>query len=142
MIYYLLAGLALLYLIIVHPWSEHMTNADVKKKQDFHASKPTEWAIPKAEETHEAIKPKSTKKKASIDHAIRGPTVTPLDPNAPQPTIGTGKNGTGEYPDIYGPELLKEPGHADLDFLPASEFPPGPPVPSPYLNDFSKILKM
>lgn len=120
------ALLALIYLVVVHPWTEHMTNADVQKK-------------------HATLK-------SSPDPAIRGPLVPALDPNAPSPTDSSSKNGNGVYPDIYGPEELKKPGGRDhgggdssdpppYDFVPAAEFPAGPSEPAPFLNDFSKILK-
>ena len=81
---------------------------------------------------------------------IWGPRAPELDPNQPRPTdSGNGRNGSGIYPNIYGPESLKTPGGnggdssdpPPFDFIPAAEFPAGPLHPSPYLNDFSKILK-
>ena len=119
-----------------------MTNKDVAAKLEFHASKPS------------GFKPKHPVK---VDgQAIYGPTAPKLDPNAPEPgSGGGGKNGSGVYPDIYGPEALTPPGHSDItgqggdssnpppyDYVPAAEFPAGPLQPEPYLNDFSKILKM
>lgn len=81
---------------------------------------------------------------------IWGPQAPEIDPNQPSPTdSGNGKHGSGIYPSIYGPESLKTPGGnggdssdpPPFDFIPAAEFPAGPLHPSPYLNDFSKILK-
>ena len=81
---------------------------------------------------------------------IRGPTAPPLDKNQPSPGDNDSKikQGSGVYPDIYGPDLLQVPGGDDQmtilqqnDFVPAAEFPAGPLFPSPYLNDFSKMLK-
>jgi hypothetical protein len=82
---------------------------------------------------------------------IWGPLAPKLDPNQPSPSdSGNGKHGSGVYPHIYGPDLLDAPGSKDkedsidipeYDYLPAAEFPAGPLQPSPYLNDFSKILK-
>ena len=82
---------------------------------------------------------------------IMGPRAPELDPNQPRPTdSGNGsKYGSGVYPNIYGPESLEPPGGGGgdssdpppFDFIPAAEFPAGPLQPSPYLNDFSRILK-
>jgi hypothetical protein len=83
---------------------------------------------------------------------IRGPKTSEIDPNEPVPggDSGNGKHGSGVYPHIYGPDMLEVPGKKDtedssepgmFDFIPAAEFPAGPLQPSPYLNDFSKILK-
>lgn len=82
---------------------------------------------------------------------IWGPRAPQLDPNQPRPTdSGNGsKHGTGVYPNIYGPDSLDPPGGnggdssdpPPFDFIPAAEFPAGPLQPSPYLNDFSRILK-
>ena len=82
---------------------------------------------------------------------IWGPLAPKLDPNQPSPSdSGNGKHGSGVYPHIYGPDFLDAPGSKDnedqinipeYDYLPAAEFPAGPLQPSPYLNDFSKILK-
>jgi hypothetical protein len=82
---------------------------------------------------------------------IWGPRAPKLDPNQPRPTdSGNGsKHGSGVYPNIYGPDSLDPPGGnggdssdpPPFDFVPAAEFPAGPLYPSPYLNDFSKILK-
>lgn len=82
---------------------------------------------------------------------IWGPRAPKLDPNQPRPSdSGNGKHG-GVYPHIYGPDSLDPPGSKDaggdssnpppFDFIPAAEFPAGPLQPSPYLNDFSKMLK-
>jgi hypothetical protein len=131
----LLALAALAYLW----WSqEHMTNKDVQSKLDFHNSKPTTW---------DKTKKKAPKKGTSVE----GPGVPPLDPNEPDPTDSESKNSKSVYPDIYGPESLKAPGHMSqggdssdpppYDYVPAAEFPAGPAEPAPYLNDFSKILK-
>lgn len=88
------------------------------------------------------------KKTVEAGEPIRGPKVPPRG-NDPEPSGGSGgKHGAGIYPDMYGPEVLQAPGHKDgsfdlsqYDFVPAAEFPAGPLYPSPYLNDFSKILK-
>ena len=81
---------------------------------------------------------------------IWGPLAPKFDPNQPRPSdSGNGKHGSGVYPHIYGPDTLEPPGSKDkgdidmpdYDYVPAAEFPAGPLQPSPYLNDFSKILK-
>lgn len=82
---------------------------------------------------------------------IWGPLVPKLDPNQPSPSdSGNGRNGSGVYPNIYGPDIIEAPGSKDkedqinipeYDYVPAAEFPAGPLQPSPYLNDFSKFLK-
>jgi hypothetical protein len=81
---------------------------------------------------------------------IWGPLAPKFDPNQPRPSdSGNGKHGSGVYPHIYGPDTLEAPGSKDkgdidipdYDYVPAAEFPAGPLQPSPYLNDFSKILK-
>ena len=143
----LLALLSLVLICLWNPVFEHMTNADVKAKQDFHQSKPTEWNMT----------PASTHKKADTPNKpIYGPRIAPLDPNEPAPSMpasGTGDGSKSIYPQIYGPEELKPPGHKDsgantssdmplpYDYVPAAEFPAGPAEPAPYLSDFSKILK-
>lgn len=96
--------------------------------------------------------PNPAQESKSSGQEIWGPRAPKLDPNQPRPSdSGNGKNKSGVYPDIYGPEMLEVPGHADkggdssnpppYDYVPAAEFPAGPLQPSPYLNDFSKMLK-
>jgi hypothetical protein len=82
---------------------------------------------------------------------IRGPKAPMIDYNEPKPTDSNNNSkNSGVYPHIYGPEMLEVPGNADggdssnppaFDYVPAAEFPAGPFQPSPYLNDFSKMLK-
>jgi hypothetical protein len=77
---------------------------------------------------------------------LRGPTIPKEEKKnekeEPLPENQGGKNASS-YPKIYGPELLLKPGHSSstYDFIPAPEFPIGPEVPSPFLTDFSKIMK-
>lgn len=84
---------------------------------------------------------------------LRGPTIPKEEKKEekeePLPENQGGKNGSS-YPKIYGPELLLKPGHnpnssstssSTYDFIPAPDFPKGPEVPSPFLTDFSKIMK-
>jgi hypothetical protein len=146
----LLALVSLLLICLWNPVFEHMTNAAVATKHEFHQSKPTVWDM--------ALKPTSTHKKAdSPNKPIYGPRVPPVDPNEPAPSMpasGAGNgSGTSIYPQIYGPEEVKPPGHKDsahnassdmplpYDYVPAAEFPAGPAEPAPFLSDFSKILK-
>jgi hypothetical protein len=153
--YTIFALVCLVIIILWNPVYEHMTNADIKKKHDFHASKPKKWEIPNPEDTKEKLKARSGK-----GNQIYGPKTPPEDPNAPKPTSNTDTNGKMTYPDIYGPELLTASGSSkktgeslvqhinditqdqNYEFVPASEFPAGPSEPAPYLNDFSKILNM
>ena len=151
-----IAMICLVLVILWNPVFEHMTNADIAKKVEFHASKPSTWKMPNPEETKNKLQPKSDRKKADPNLQIYGPTVPPVDPNAPKPIPGgNGKNGSGVYPAIFGPDSLNAPGHKssssssssnadsplEYDFLPAAEFPAGPSEPAPFLNDFSKLLK-
>ena len=133
---YILVGVALLVIVFWNPVFENMTNADVQKKQDFHAAgsddkskKPTTWELPPAKSTQ--------KKSVSPEPPLMGPRVPAVDLSQPSGTLDPSKNGSSVYPDIYGPELLKEPGYNPYK-QPA--FPEGPLEPAPYLNDFSSIL--
>jgi len=93
--------------------------------------------------------PKESPKKSK--EGIWGPKAPELDKSQPRPkdSSDSSKTGSGVYPDIYGPEQLNIPGSGEqdssdpsyYDYVPAAEFPSGPLFPSPYLNDFSKILK-
>jgi hypothetical protein len=148
-----LAILCLVLVIFWNPVFENMTNADISKKGEFHASKPTNWEMPNPEDTKKKLAAKSTHKKADPNHQIMGPMIPPVDPNAPEPTSGNGKNGSGVYPSIYGPESLAAPGSKDskhseegsgtppYQMMPTAEFPAGPAEPMPFLTDFSKILR-
>lgn len=140
-LYYIVGILGFLYLAFFSTY-EHMTNSDVQKHHDHHAKKSGSWNTNK--------KDNLTQKKE-----IRGPTTPEKpkedpDPDSPdsKPKVPT----SGVYPDIYGPEILLVPGHKDhgshdshnpepYDFVPAAEFPAGPNAPSPFLTDFSKLLK-
>jgi hypothetical protein len=141
--------LGLISLILVIFWGppfEHMTNSDVQKKHDFHQSNPTKWDINEKKENE--IKEK-------IDKGLKGPRITPLDPNEPLPINhnDTNSKNSAIYPQIYGPESLKTPGHKDTNntnntsifddtqYTGFQEFPSGPSEPQPFLSDFSKMLK-
>ena len=102
---------------------------------------------------------KTSKKKSDQipELPVYGPKVQP--PVDPAPTKSSNDNGTGIYPDIYGPDIAgvpgtqhksKDPGtHYDpkstsdvYDYNPTllKAFPVSGP-PQPYLNDFSKMMK-
>jgi hypothetical protein len=141
---YIVAALSIVYLIWNHYSIEHMSNKDLQDKEEHNATKPKDWKGAKH----------PTGKKPN-GQPIQGPRAPQLDPNQPDPSDGGGgKNGSGVYPDIYGPDSLLPPGHKDIhlqgestsdpppyDYVPAAEFPAGPAEPAPYLNDFSTILK-
>lgn len=150
--YTYLAILCLVLVIFWNPVFEHMTNADVAKKMDFHASGPTKWHMPNAEDTKKKLTPISTHKKA-LNQQIMGPMIPEEDANAPTSSKSDSKNGSGVYPSIYGPESLLPPGSKDAKssgsesgtpeytMMPTAEFPAGPAEPAPFLTDFSKILR-
>ena len=123
-----------------------MTNSDVEIKENHH-KKATTW-----DSVH---KPKSKESKSNVKEPIRGPKTTKPEPHTepePEPEPENGGKGKSVYPDIYGPDITTAPGNNNLlfqdssnpspvDFIPAREFPSGPMSPSPFLNDFSKIMK-
>jgi hypothetical protein len=133
---WLILGLISLFLIIFwNPVFEHMTNADVQKKLDFHASSPTKWNM-------------SKKPDGEPNKQIMGPLVPPKQ-DEPQPIHDSKtSNGSAVYPEIYGPESLKAPGEKGKDsifsestYTGFSDFPKGPVNPSPILSNFSKLHK-
>lgn len=133
MIYLIIGIIALLYLCCFSTW-EHMTNSDVKKKLEHHKTATTWDSVHKPKKIEET--------------SIKGPQITAKEAHEqhnPEPSDDPKKSPN--YPDIYGPDILLEPGHKDnglpgsYDFLPANEFPAGPKAPSPFLTDFSKILR-
>jgi len=136
MMYLILGIIALLYLCCFSTW-EHMTNSDVQKKLEHHKTATTWDSVHKS-------KTESKEEKTSI----KGPQITAKEAHEQHnPEPSDDPNKSAYYPDIYGPDILLEPGHKDnglpgsYDFLPANEFPAGPKAPSPFLTDFSKILK-
>lgn len=148
--YTILALICLVLIILWNPVFEHMTNADIQKKHDFHASNPKKWEMPNPEDTKEKLKSRSGK-----GTEVYGPQIPESEANHPLPVLTETKNKGMTYPDIYGPEVITSSGHKsqgnntqnvlnlpEYDIQPASEFPAGPSEPLPYLNDFSKILKM
>ena len=142
MIQYILLGLCLVVIFLWHPMTERMTNADVAKKQEFHASKPLKW---------ETVPSKSTHKKADTGEQIYGPEIPAPGKDEPQPAPikDHGTEVKYVYPTVLGPEQKKAPRQASTDsstpldepsYTPAAEFPAGPAEPMPFLTDFSKIL--
>ncbi len=134
-----------LSLIIIFFWNsaEHMTNADVAKKMDFHASKPLKW---------DTMAPKSTHKKADGGQQIYGPEIPAPGKDDPKPAPPAKDHGTQVeyvYPTVLGPEQKKvplqsatetTPDDGSASYVPANEFPAGPAEPMPFLTDFSRIL--
>jgi hypothetical protein len=131
-----------------------LMDVEVQKPVSAPAPKPLPAPVPKVTKVSKppprshSPKQRDTKQDGQ---EIWGPRAPKLDPNQPRPSdSGNGKHG-GIYPHIYGPDSLDAPGSKDkggdssdpppFDFIPAAEFPAGPLQPSPYLNDFSKILK-
>ena len=137
----LLLVLGLISLVIVIFWNpvfEHMTNKAMKAKMDFHAQDPGHWDI-----EHSA---KNNNKSKLAEQTIRGPKVPPIDPNqagksALDPDAG---KTSAVYPEIFGPDSTNAPGHLDSTNTtsPIIASPKKSDIsPSPYLNDFSKLMK-
>lgn len=132
-----------LSLIIIFFWNsaEHMTNADVAKKMNFHASKPLKW---------ETVPTTSTHKKANTGEQVYGPEIPAPGKDEPQPAPPAKDHGTQVeyvYPTVLGPEQKKVPLQSATEttndgetYTPANEFPAGPAEPMPFLTDFSRIL--
>ena len=142
-LYYVLGILAFLYLASFSTY-EHMTSKDVQKHQDHH-QKGGSWNMNKKE-------PEDKK-----TEGLKGPKTQTLSDEDKQPkaTHSSSKTKAEEYPRVYGPDVKTLPGHKDhknsqhqdshnpepYDFVPAAEFPKGPAAPSPFLTDFSRIMK-
>jgi hypothetical protein len=158
--YTYLAIVCLVLVIFWNPVFEHMTNADIGKKTEFHASAPKKWEMPNPEDTKKKLAPMSTHKKADLNRQIMGPTIPEEDANAPAASKSDSKNGSGVYPSIYGPESIVPPGKnsktsstsqaseasgglgtPEYTLTPTAEFPAGPAEPAPFLGDFSKFLR-
>jgi len=129
--------LGLIALVIVFSWHprEFMTNADVKAKMDFHASKPKTWNMPKP-------KPKSNDESSN---RIMGPRIsTEQEKEAEAAKQKDSADTSSTYPEVYGPESLHQqvPGQAaefqsNVNF----EFPKGPEYPQPFLANFANFQK-
>jgi len=131
--------LGIFALLLVSTWHprEFMTNADVKEKMDFHASKPTSW-------NHKSKTKSETKSKTKDDSSrIMGPRIPTEDEKEVEAAKNKDSADTSSvYPEIYGPESLHVPGkaaefHSNVSF----EFPKGPEQPQPFLANFSNFQK-
>jgi hypothetical protein len=122
--------LGIIALILVATWHprEFMTNADVKAKMDFHASKPKTW---------------NKKEEESPDPRLMGPRI----PSEEEKEVEAAKkkdqaDTSSVYPQVYGPETLAVPGKsAEFQTNTNFEFPKGPEQPQPFLANFSKFQK-
>jgi len=122
--------LGIIALILVATWHprEFMTNADVKAKMDFHASKPKTW---------------NKKEEESPDPRLMGPRI----PSEEEKEVEAAKkkdqaDTSSVYPQVYGPETIGVPGKsAEFESSTNYEFPKGPEHPQPFLANFSKIQK-
>jgi hypothetical protein len=137
------------------PAAEKPTEEDMKKKKEDTQNRNIDHRIQKPfkpEHHGKGNKHRVEQYRPEPNHGkeIMGPKAPKLDPNQPVPGGGSGKDHrSGVYPNIYGPESRDPPGRREYDnnYIPAAEFPAnpfpaGPEYPSPYLNDFSRILKM
>jgi hypothetical protein len=149
--YLIVLGLISLFIIIVwNPqFTEHMTNADLKKVKDFHKQKPGHWDIHKDK----------NKKPIHNEQEIQGPKIEPIDPkSASNSTLSPNANKTNSiYPDIFGPDSKNAPGHLDSIHNTSSTNFSELPQPNneylgfeetstsgdaiPFLSDFSKFMK-
>jgi len=147
--YLIVLGLISLFIIIVwNPiFTEHMTNADLKKVTDFHKQKPGHWNINKH------------KKPIPNEQQIQGPKIEPVDPKSTSnSTLSPNANKTNSvYPDIFGPDSKNAPGHLDSIHNSSSTHFTELPQPNneylgfeetsnsgeamPFLSDFSKFMK-
>lgn len=143
--YLIVLGLISLFIIIVwNPiFTEHMTNADLKKVTDFHKQKPGHWDIHKDK----------NKKPIHNEHQIQGPKIEPIDPKSTtNSTLSPNANKTNSvYPDIFGPDSKNAPGHLDStnfkdlpqpnnEYLGFEEISTSAEA-MPFLSDFSKFMK-
>lgn len=138
----LLIVLAILAIVIATMYrQEHMTNKDMMSKLQTYGTKD-----------------ESKKNDTPSQAPIYGPRAE--QPTAPAPTASNGKgaanNGSGTYPEIYGPEYQgvpgmkqKNPKHESddtsdetYDYNPDLQkaFPTSGP-PQPFLTDFSRFQK-
>ena len=128
--WYLLLGL--LALLIVSTWypREFMTNADVQKKLDFHASKPKTWHMSKEKEE---------------GNKLMGPQISSEQEKEVEEAKQKSSSDTSSvYPEVYGPEAIQVPGKAAVfqdTYTSFAEFPAGPKEPQPYLANFSNFQK-
>lgn len=127
--------LGILALVLVSTWHprEFMTNADVKKKLDFHASKPTSWNMKKDEK--------------DPNNRLMGPRISSEEEKEKDVEAAkqkTTSDTSSVYPEVYGPESIQVPGKSG-DFQDTyttfTEFPKGPKEPQPFLANFSNFQK-
>jgi hypothetical protein len=143
--YLIVLGLISLFIIVVwNPiFTEHMTNADLKKVTDFHKQKPGHWDINKDK----------NKKPILNEQQIQGPKIEPVDPKSESnSTLNPNANKTNSvYPDIFGPDSKNAPGHLDStkfkdlpqpnnEYLGFEETSTSAEA-MPFLSDFSKFMK-
>jgi len=126
--------LGILALLLVSTWHprEFMTNADVKKKLEFHASKPTSWNMKKDE-------------KETPDPRLMGPRIPSEEEKEVEAAKQKATSDTSSvYPEVYGPESIQVPGKSGIfqdTYTSFAEFPPGPKEPQPFLANFSNFQK-
>lgn len=129
---------AFVFLIL---WStEHMTNEDLVSTLKTFGEKGSKPA-----------KKKVSGQKDELE--IYGPKGVPSPPE-PKPAPSSGKGGSSEYPEIYGPDVVLTPGKKvkngkhesdkvedqTYDFNPDLQHAfPTSSEPQPFLGDFSKI---
>ena len=125
--------LGILALLIVSTWHprEFMTNADVQKKLDFHAGKPTTWNM---------------KKDPALDpNQLMGPRISSEQEKEVEAAKKKDAADTSSvYPEVFGPEAIQVPGQAGIfqdTYTSFAEFPKGPEQPQPHLGNYSKFQK-
>ena len=117
---------------------EHMTNKDVISAIQKYGTKDD----------------KKEKKTNPQQAPIYGPKAEPVEHPSPTKPSSKGNGTTGEYPDIYGPDVVAAPGEkiknakhesdnlddSTYDYNPDLQkaFPTSGP-PQPFLTDFSKF---
>jgi hypothetical protein len=127
--------LGLIALVIVFSWHprEFMTNADVQKKLEFHASNPKSWNMAKSKEA-----PLKT-------NQLKGPRIpVEEEKDIEAAKQKDAKDTSSTYPEVYGPEAIQVPGKSGIfqdTYTSFAEFPPGPKEPQPFLTNFSNFQK-
>jgi len=146
---YLIIGIIALLYLCCSSTLEHMSNSDVQKKLEHHKTATT-W-----DSVHKKPESKKTESTNTNTNQLRGPQthiLSEAEKEKDQPKA-TSETKAVDYPSVYGPDVNLVPGHKDdnpnhdshnpepYDFIPAADFPKGPVAPSPFLTDFSKIMK-
>lgn len=127
--------LGILALLIVSTWHprEFMTNADVQKKLDFHAGKPTSWNM--------------KKKVPDTNSQLMGPRIPSEQEKEAEAAKQKNSTDTSSvYPEVYGPEAIQVHGQSKEGifqdtYTSFAEFPKGPEQPQPHLGNYSKFQK-